>query len=37
MQRPLRSIDPLYLWSAIIGVGVAGVLIFLAQLMSNSR
>jgi hypothetical protein len=37
MPRPLRTIDPLYFWSALIGIGIAGVLIFLAQLMQNSH
>lgn len=34
-RRLLQSADPLYLWSALIGVGLAGILIALSQVLAN--
>ena len=38
--RPLglwRTVDPLYIWSAVIGLSVAFVLIVVAQVMQTGR
>ena len=40
LVRPLglwRAVDPLYIWSAVIGLSVAFVLIIVAQVMQTGR
>jgi hypothetical protein len=33
--RSLRAADPLYIWSALIGAVLAGILIGLAQILAS--